>query len=48
MKTVQADNAGQASPAFWQKGESGNRGGNVAKISLIKMYVWEAQNEKTS
>ena len=50
MKTVQLDNAGQAgqaSPAFRQNRESGSRGGNVAKISLIKMYVWEVQNEKT-
>ncbi len=23
MKTVQSDNAGQVSPAFWQNGESG-------------------------
>ena len=30
-----------------RSGGLGNGGGNVVKISLIKMYVWEVQNEKT-
>ena len=38
---------GQIPPAFRRIGESGSRGGNVVKISLIKMYIWEVQNEKT-